>query len=220
MIKLKIDQSKYYLKKKEFVKVYKKLGLKWMEDTKWGDGWFLPDKMGDAGYVRKLPEEGIYKRFYAHNCQSMVDFLIGIGAEIISYDKVEEVVVKEPEHIKLAYEQIPEDFKITIGTNLDSSKMSDSFKKKWRELEIKYKDYTVKDFYKEIEEKNKRRRKEQGIEEDTHENDEVVIDKKSGDDVLPAKTLKKKAKAAKVKSIKTVKTEISPFKRKVFKITK
>ncbi|MDD3474433.1 MAG: hypothetical protein PHP08_00835 [Candidatus Dojkabacteria bacterium] len=218
MIKLRIDQKKYYAKKSAFKTLYKKLGLHWEEDTKAGDVWTNKDF---SSYLRKIPEKDGYKRFYAYNVPEMVKFLMDNGAEDISNEEFESIVRNIVEPIKCAYEQIPENFKIVIGNNLDSSEMSEEFKKRWMELEIKYKDYTTNDFYREIEEKNKRRRNELGVDEDDEDDKEVVIKKKYDDDILPVKTSKKRAKIVKVKPVKTVVSSVKvEFRKKIFKITK
>ena len=120
-----------------------------MEETKVGDVWANSDF---SSYLRKIPEKEGFKRFYAHDVREMVKFLKDIGAEDISNEEFEEVVQKVVEPVKLSYEQIPKEVQIIVGTNLDSSKMPEDFKKRWRELEIKYYYYTIKDFWIEIEE--------------------------------------------------------------------
>lgn len=82
MIYLKIHQDPYYTKKKDFVKVYKKLRLAWEErkdiDGELVNGWFFSNRIDE--YVLKLPEEGEFKRFQIKGCQAMVNFLKSIGA--------------------------------------------------------------------------------------------------------------------------------------------
>lgn len=96
MIYLKIHQSTYYSKKKDFVKIYKKFRLTWEEfkdiDGELSNGWFFSDRIDE--YVLKLPEEGEFKRFKIKGCQIMVDFLKSIGAVEFS-EKGEEAGEKD-----------------------------------------------------------------------------------------------------------------------------
>ncbi len=232
MIKLRLNEKVYYKNKRKFVEAYKSVGLRWVENTPFGDVWISEDK---TSYLRKIPEKDDYKRFYAHNVPVMVKFLTDLGAEDISNEEFEDAVVKAPEPFhnvefsghkgfRELLDEVGDRLKVNWGDELSQSLMSDNFKKRWRELQVKYKNYTVQEFYKEIEAKNKRRRKEQGIAEDEKENEEAVIEKKSDDDVLPVKTSKKKTKAVRVKPVKAVinpaRLEVKEFKKKVFKITK
>ncbi len=229
MIKLKIREDIYYEHKKSFKILYKSLGLAWMENTKVGDVWTNKDF---SSYLRKVPEESGYKRFYSYECQPMVDFLLGIGAEIIPDDKIEPVVqkVNEPinyeqykgyKNFRELLESAPDNWGVTWGDSLSSSNMSDTFKNRWRELDIKYKDYRFENVLEEMKEKNKRRRKELGIEEDIDEDKEVVMKRRTENDILPTKTSKKKSKITKIKPVKVESNLVKiEFKKKVFKITK
>ena len=229
MIKLRLNEKIYYKNKRKFVDAYKSVGLRWVENTPFGDVWINEDK---SSYLRKIPEKDGFKRFYAHNVPVMVKFLTDIGAEDISNEEFEDAVVKAPEpfhhedfsghkSFRELLESMPDNFGVKWEDELSRSSMSDDFKKRWRELEYTYRNYTVKDFYKEIEAKNKRRRKEQGLPEDDEGDEEVVIEKKSDDDVLPVKTTRKKAKTVRVKPVKVVANLVKvEFKKKVFKITK
>lgn len=96
MIYLKINQGPYYEKKKDFVKLYKKLKLVWEElkdiEGNPSNGWFYANRIDE--YVLKLPEEGEFKRFKIKGCQEMVNFLKSIGAVEFKIDeKVDEVKV-------------------------------------------------------------------------------------------------------------------------------
>lgn len=190
MIKLKIDSKLYYKNKLKFKKLYKSLGLVWMENTRIGDVWAAPDKMEKSGYVRKIPEEGTFKRFIVHNCPEMVLFLKGIGATEIVDEPFESVVIKEPEtfiHEKYGHyvfhkkiEEMGDNLKVVIGNSIMSSEMSDKFKKNWLNLSALYVNYRAEDFYKEIEMKGK-------LEDDRSKEDEVKeigksenIEKKTG----------------------------------------
>ncbi len=229
MMKLRVNEKTYYKHKYAFKKLYKSLGLSWEENTKMGDVWTNDDF---SSYLRKIPEESGYKRFYAHNCQPMIDFLLGIGAEVISNEKFEDVIVKVSEPLQIEnykghknfqelLESVLNNWGVIWGNSLFSSNMSDDFKKSWRELDIKYKDYTGEDLYEEIQNKNMLRRKELGIPEDLDEDKEVIIKKKVDEDVLPAKVAKKKSKLIEVSPVKVESPLVrSEFKKKIFKITK
>lgn len=210
MIKLRILATIYYKNKNKFKKEYKKLGLHWAEDTKIGNVWVNDDY---SSYLRKLPEDGNWKRFYASNCQGMVDFLIGIGAEDISNEEFEDVVTKpvyEPfpdSRVKFEkmLEKVGDNFRCFYGDTLEYANVSPEFKVGWRKLQRKYADYTFNDFIVEIRAKNKK----------SIDDDEVVeIRRKVDDDILPKtgrKTKKEKIKKAEIKPV-------VEFKKKVFKV--
>lgn len=81
---LKILASQYYghqgKTKALFMKHYKKIGLKWMENVELSgnmvDGWFSSDM---KEYLLKLVEEGEYKRFTG-NSKGMINLLLSYGA--------------------------------------------------------------------------------------------------------------------------------------------
>lgn len=232
---LRINEKKYYSKKSSFKTLYKKLGLQWQENTKVGDVWTNNDF---SKYLRKLPEREGMKKFYAHNCPEMVEFLKGIGAVEIADEPFEPVSVKEVEKVKHGnypghkefkerLDNMPDNFIVKWGDELSRSSMDNDFKKRWAELQMKYYNYTFDDLLREMEEKNKKRRKEQGIEEDPHENDEVIIKKRKDNDILPVKEPNKRAKRKEKigvieKHVKIIDSSVKPveFKKKVFKIRK
>lgn len=102
MVNLTLPESTYYgtddSNKKQFVKLYKKLKLKWDEhaiiDGKEVSGWFNIDK---TEYVIKLQEINKFKRLSILGCQSIVDFFKGLGAvEFEPNESVKKPPVREP----------------------------------------------------------------------------------------------------------------------------
>ncbi len=91
-MKLRIDQSLYYAKKEEFKSMYKALGLKWEEDTEYGNGWVSRDL---EKRLIKLKPDGGFKRFFASNVDDLVTFLKGIGATEESEMDTENFVKRE-----------------------------------------------------------------------------------------------------------------------------
>ena len=218
-MKLRIHEKPYYKNKEKFKKMYKSLGMWWEEGTKVGDVWRNKDF---SSYLRKIPEMNGCKRFIAVNVPDMVLFLKSIGAEEYD-DMIEEPVVVQVEPVDRFIDSLSPERIIRVGNNLDMCRMSEGFKMKWRMLEIEYANYGVHDLYKDIEEKNKRRRIELGIKEDLDENKEVIVKGKESNEVLPEKSSKvKKIKREKnMKEVKVIKNKSKiEFKKKVFKITK
>ena len=84
---IKIKEDIYYgpknVNKNKFMREYKKLGLSWKEDVKIDNdivsGWFNSDK---SQYIIKLIEEGGFKRFKFHGCDSIYDYFVSLGAII------------------------------------------------------------------------------------------------------------------------------------------
>jgi hypothetical protein len=89
---IKLKQDIYYgpknMHKNKFVRMYKKLGLKWIErviiDDVTVDGWFNSDK---SQYIIKLLEDGDFKRFKFYGCDDIYDYFIDLGAVTFDYTK-------------------------------------------------------------------------------------------------------------------------------------
>ena len=219
MMKLRIPEKPYYKNKEKFKKLYKSLGMWWEEGTKVGDVWRNKDF---SSYLRKIPEMNGCKRFIPFNVPDMVLFLKSIGAEEYD-DMIEEPVVVQVEPVDRFIDSLSPERIIRVGNNLDMCRMSEEFKMKWKMLGIKYANYSVHDLYKDIEEKNKRRRIELGIKEDLDENKEVIVKRKESNEVLLEKSskVKKIKKEKKKKEVKVIKNKSKvEFKKKVFKIIK
>lgn len=85
---IKIKQDIYYgpknINKNKFMRMYKKLGLAWMEnvsiDNTIVNGWFNKDR---SQYIIKLLEEGDFKRFKFYGCDSIYVYFINLGAVTI-----------------------------------------------------------------------------------------------------------------------------------------
>lgn len=141
MVNLTLPESSYYgpedKNKKEFMKLYKKLKLKWDEhailDGKEAPGWFNTDK---TEYVLKLHEIKGMKRLSIVGCQSIVDFFKGLGAKEFEIWQDE---VKEKQKIEI-HPKLDMNRKSFIGADLDShyrfeqrlKNMPDNWGVKWR----------------------------------------------------------------------------------------
>jgi len=96
-MKIRIDEAIYYVNKAKFKKLYKELGLSWIEfkniNGKLVDGWFNKDS---SSYLLKINAPKDVKKFESFNCKEMEDFLISIGGvneEGIVIPKNEVVVI-------------------------------------------------------------------------------------------------------------------------------
>lgn len=89
---IKLEESIYYgpknANKNKFMRMYKKLGLTWMEnisiDGMIVNGWFNKDR---SQYIIKLLEEGDFKRFKFYGCDGIYDYFISLGAVTFDYTK-------------------------------------------------------------------------------------------------------------------------------------
>jgi hypothetical protein len=79
-MKIRIDEAIYYVNKSKFKKLYKELGLSWIEfkniNGKLVDGWFNNDS---SSYLLKINAPKGIKKFESVNCKEMEDFLLSIG---------------------------------------------------------------------------------------------------------------------------------------------
>lgn len=90
---IKLKEEIYYgpkkINKNRFMRMYKKLGFTWIEDTaidgKIVSGWFNQDR---SQYIIKLLEDGDFKRFIFHGCDEIYDYFTGLGA--ITFDHTKE----------------------------------------------------------------------------------------------------------------------------------
>ncbi len=96
-MKIRIDEAIYYVNKSKFKKLYKELGLSWIEfkniNGKLVDGWFNKDS---SSYLLKINAPKGIKKFESVNCTEMEDFLLSIGGvneEEIEIPKNEVVVI-------------------------------------------------------------------------------------------------------------------------------
>lgn len=89
---IKLKEDKYYgpknSNKNRFVRMYKKLGLKWTEEVSLNgvmvDGWFNADK---SQYIIKLLEDGDLKRFKFYGCDEIYDYFVNLGGFAFDYNK-------------------------------------------------------------------------------------------------------------------------------------
>jgi len=89
---IKLKQEIYYgpknVNKNKFMRLYKKLGLTWLEDISIGgmivSGWVNKDR---SQYIIKLLEEGDYKRFKFYGCDAIYDYFMSLGAVTFDYTK-------------------------------------------------------------------------------------------------------------------------------------
>ncbi len=121
MINLTLPESVYYGKdevnKKQFMKLYKSLKLKWDEhailDDKEISGWFNADK---TEYIIKLQEINGYKRLSIVGCETIIEFFKGLGATEFElfYDDIKE---KPKREVKPKVE-VKQEVKSFIGADL------------------------------------------------------------------------------------------------------
>lgn len=119
---IKVKQDIYYgpknSNKNKFVRIYKKLGLVWIEGEKIEDtlvdGWFNKDR---SQYIIKLPEEGGYKRFKFYGCDDIYDYFISLGG--ITFELLDKDNIAGPNNQKSGSEEDDEDYRF-IGADLSS----------------------------------------------------------------------------------------------------
>lgn len=89
---IKLKEDKYYgpknANKNKFMRLYKKLGLKWTTEVSLNgvmvDGWFNSDK---SQYIIKLLEDGDFKRFKFYGCDEIYDYFIDLGGVVFDHTK-------------------------------------------------------------------------------------------------------------------------------------
>lgn len=89
---IKLKEEIYYgpknTNKNRFMRMYKKLGLKWIEGVSLNgvmvDGWFNDDK---SQYIIKLLEDGGFKRFKFYGCDEIYDYFVDLGGFAFDYNK-------------------------------------------------------------------------------------------------------------------------------------
>jgi hypothetical protein len=89
---IKLKESVYYgpknANKNKFVRMYKKLALKWATDVSLNgmmvDGWFNSDK---SQYIIKLLEDGDFKRFKFYGCDEIYDYFVGLKGVAFDHNK-------------------------------------------------------------------------------------------------------------------------------------
>jgi hypothetical protein len=89
---IKLKEDKYYgpknANKNKFMRLYKKLGLKWSTEVSLSgvmvDGWFNSDK---SQYIIKLLEDGDLKRFKFYGCDEIYDYFIDLGGVVFDHTK-------------------------------------------------------------------------------------------------------------------------------------
>lgn len=90
---IKLKEDIYYgpknINKNKFMRMYKKLGLAWIEnisiDGMMVGGWFNKDR---SQYIIKLLEEGGFKRFKFYGCDEIYAYFINLGG--IAFDHTKE----------------------------------------------------------------------------------------------------------------------------------
>lgn len=98
---IKLKEDIYYgpknINKNRFVRIYKKLGLSWIEGENINgvnvDGWFSKDRSDRSQYVVKLPEEGGYKRFKFLGCDDIYSYFMSLGAVAFELSSTDSVAV-------------------------------------------------------------------------------------------------------------------------------
>ncbi len=126
-MKLRIDQSLYYAHKEDFKSLYKKLGLKWTEETDYGDGWVSLD--WERRLIKLKPDMG-FKRFYATDVDELVGFLKGIGATEELENEIEDIKNKKVDMALSEWVEANRDNLVIRGISVETAK-----KFKRRELE-------------------------------------------------------------------------------------
>lgn len=89
---IKLKEDVYYgpknANKNKFVRIYKKLGFKWITDVSLNgmmvDGWFNSDK---SQYIIKLLEDGDFKRFKFYGCDEIYDYFVDLGGVVFDHTK-------------------------------------------------------------------------------------------------------------------------------------
>jgi hypothetical protein len=89
---IKLKEDIYYgpknANKNKFMRIYKKLGLKWITDISVNgmmvDGWFNSDR---SQYIIKLLEDGDQKRFKFCGCDEIYDYFMSLGGVVFDHNK-------------------------------------------------------------------------------------------------------------------------------------